>query len=204
MQLQSNRIRLSQTLSWIFLSLSLLLSPWIANGQTNYIHDNANVLSSAMKDKLEKLLTELDEKKNLRIEEVILPSFENKDPEAVVRELAQNLDSHTSNAEYRALILFVLDNGTVQIYPNEKLATLINDKAKTNIIQNAKLKLSAKNYDEMARIGIAGIFHYYQKGAAQAGDKSTNDQTKKYVNILIMIIGLVAVVGLILFSRKKS
>ncbi len=203
MQLQLNRIMLSQTFGWIFLSLSLLLAPWIANAQTNYIYDNANVLSSAMKDKLEKLLTELDEKKNLRIEEVILPSFENKDPEAVVRELAQSLDSHGSKAEYRALVLFVLDNNDIQIYPNDKLAAIIHDKAKENIIKNAKLKLVAKNYDEMARIGVAGIFHYYQKGAAQAGENASDKQTKKYVNLLMILIGLGAVVGIVMFSRKK-
>ncbi len=194
---------LSQTLGWVFLSISLLLSPIVANAQTNYVYDNANVLSASMKDKLEKLLVELDEKKNLRIEEVILPSFEDKDPDTVVSELVQNFDSHTSNAEYRALILFVIDNATVQIYPNDKLAALINDKAKENIIQNAKLKLTAKNYDEMARIGIAGIFHYYQKGATQTGNNSSEGSTKKYVNLLIMLIGLGAVVGLIMFSRKK-
>lgn len=203
MQIRLNPIMLSQMLGWVLLSISLLLSPIVANAQTNYVYDNANVLSASMKDKLEKLLTELDEKKNLRIEEVILPSFENKDPDTVIRELAQSLDSHGSKAEYRALVLFVLDNGTVAIYPNDKLATIINDKAKENIIKNAKLKLAAKNYDEMARIGVAGIFHYYQKGGAQTGDNTAEGSTKKYVNLLIMLIGLGAVVGLIMFSRKK-
>ncbi|HRE33005.1 MAG TPA: TPM domain-containing protein, partial [Candidatus Berkiella sp.] len=155
---------LTKVLACLVVIMGLFISPLVVWAQqANYVHDEANVVSTAMKEKLEKLLAELDEKRNLRIEEVILPSLNNQDPSKIVGELAQKLDAHETKAEYRALILYVTDSGYIQIYPNQKLATILEEKSLANIVQTATKQLQEKNYDEMARVGVAGIFHYFQK-----------------------------------------
>lgn len=194
---------LTKVFSCLVVMMGLCLSPSIVWAQqANYVHDEANVVSAAMKDKLEKLLAELDEKKNLRIEEVILPSLNNQDPSKVVGELAQKLDAHETKAEYRALILYVTDSGYIQIYPNQKLSAILGEQSIANIVQTATKQLQEKNYDEMARVGIAGIFHYFQKNPQTQDKNAAQGRSKTMINLLLVIVALVVVVGLIKFGRK--
>ncbi|MGE3319793.1 MAG: YgcG family protein [Candidatus Berkiella sp.] len=175
-----------------------------ALAEYSYIKDEANVLSDTIKQRLNKLLSSLEEQKNIRIEEVILPTIGSKDPLQVVGDLARQLDANPTNAENRVLIVYVLDSGFIQIYPNAKLATILNQENIDNVIKNASTPMKEKNYDEMARIGVAGVYHHYQKH--QPVDKAASEKkTKKTMfNILIALGLLGVVVALIKLTSKKS
>ncbi len=189
----------------LLLTLGLsLASAKIAYADEQFIFDPNGVVSASMKVKLDKLLTELDQKKNLLIEEHILPTLGNDDPLKVVGELAQKLDSRGSTAENRALVLYVLDNNFVQIYPNQKLASIIDSAALASVAENAKQQLQQRNYDEMARVSIAGIYHFYQKSGTLQPTESSESNKKAIYNMLFALIVLVVVVGLIKMSTKKS
>jgi hypothetical protein len=176
----------------------------IAYADSEYIFDPNKVVSSSMKGKLDKLLSELDAKKSLLIEEHILPTLGKEDPLKVVGEFAQKLDSRGSKAEYRALVLYVLDNNFVQIYPNKKLASIIEQTAFVSVADNAKKELQQKKYDEMARISVAGIYHFFQKSGVQQATDSGESNKKAIYNMLFALIVLAVVVGLIKMSTKKS
>ena len=190
-------------LGFLVVTLSLsILSPRLAFADEQYIFDQGNVVTAPMKSKLEKLLTELDIKKNLLIEEHIIKTIDKNDPHKIIGELAHKLDARGSKAENRALVLYVLEDNFVEIYPNEKLAAIIKKENFASITQNAKNELQQKNYDEMTRIAIAGIYHYYQSPTEQTVEK--NEGKKTLYNMLFAIILLVVVVGLIKMSNKKS
>jgi len=191
----------------------LVIALWIgmvysstALAEYNYIKDEANVLSDTIKQRLNKLLISLEEQKNIRIEEVILPTIGSKDPLQVVGELARELDANPTKAENRVLIVYVLDSGFIQIYPNAKLSTILTKENIDNVIQNASTKLQDKNYDEMARIGVAGVYHHYQRKQAASSDGAQNNkQSKKTLfNIFIALALLGVVVVLIKMSSKKK
>ncbi|MCS5712350.1 TPM domain-containing protein [Candidatus Berkiella aquae] len=204
LKLTQHQTILTKMLSCLVVIVGLFISPSIIWAQqANYVHDEANVVSAPMKEKLEKLLTELDEKRNLRIEEVILPSLNNQDPSKVVGELAQKIDAHETKAEYRALILYVTDSGYIQIYPNQKLSAILDEKSLANIVQTATKQLQEKNYDEMARVGVAGVFHYFQKNPETQVKNDAEGRSKTMINLLLIIVALVVVVGLIKFGRKQ-
>jgi|GEM_PF-5023948 len=192
-------------LSWLLLTVGLgFACNQVAFAEDNYINDQANVVSPAMKGKLDKLLSELETKKNLLIEEHIVPTLGNDDPLKIINELSDKLDARNSKAENRALILYVLDNGFVHIYPNKPLATIISKENIASIVQNATKKLQDKNYDEMARIGIAGIYHYYQNSATDKTSDKSSTGKKTLLNMLLVLVLLVVVIGIVKMSNKKS
>lgn len=190
-------------LSFLLMAVSLSIAS-VALADEQYIFDQPNVVSAPMKDKLEKLLTELDTKKNLLIEEHIIKTIDKNDPHKIIGELAHKLDARGSKAENRALVLYVLDDNFVEIYPNEKLAAIIKTENIASITQNAKNKLQEKNYDEMTRIAIAGIYHYYQKNPTEQSIKKDDSGKSTLFNMLIAVILLVVVVGIIKMKNRQS
>lgn len=187
----------------IFIGLSVAYTP-LAFAESNYIHDEANVISASMKEKLNQLLGDLEKGKNIRIEEVILPTVGTQDPSTVASEIVQKFDSKASPAENQAVIIFIIDNGFIQIYPNQKLAAALDEKTIASIIKNASKSMQDKKYDEMARVGVAGVYHYFQKSNAGNGASKESSSKKPLLNIAFALLVLVVIVGLIKFSNKKS
>lgn len=187
----------------MFIGLSIAYAPF-AFAESNYVHDEANVLSASMKEKLNQLLSDLEKGKNIRIEEVILPTVGTQDPSTVAGEIVQKLDSKASPAENQAVIIFIIDNGFIQIYPNQKLAAALDEKTIASIIKNASKSMQDKKYDEMARVGVAGVYHYFQKSNAGNGAGKESSSKKPLLNIAFALLVLVVIVGLIKFSNKKS
>lgn len=187
----------------MFLGISLAYTP-LAFAESNYVHDEANVLSASMKEKLEQLLSDLEKSKNIRIEEVILPTVGTQDPATVASEIVQKLDSKATPAENQAVIIFIIDNGFIQIYPNQKLAPALDEKAIAGITKNASTSMQDKKYDEMARVSVAGVYHHFQKSNATNGAVKDASSKKPLLNIAFALLVLVVIVGLIKFSNKKS
>jgi len=187
----------------MFIGLSVAYAPF-AFAESNYVHDEANVLSASMKEKLNQLLGDLEKGKNIRIEEVILPTVGTQDPSTVAGEIVQKLDSKASPAENQAVIIFIIDNGFIQIYPNQKLATALDEKTIASITKNASKSMQDKKYDEMARVGVAGVYHYFQKSNGNNGAGKETSSKKPLLNIAFALLVLVVIVGLIKFSNKKS
>lgn len=187
----------------MFLGLSLAWGP-LAYAESVYVHDEANVLSASMKEKLNQLLGDLEKSKNIRIEEVILPTVGTQDPTTVAGEIVQKLDSKASPAENQAVIVFIVDNGFIQIYPNQKLAPALDEKNIAGITKNAAKSMQDKKYDEMARVSVAGVYHYFQKHNAANGAVKDSSSKKPLLNIAFALLVLVVIVGLIKFSNKKS
>lgn len=204
MQQLMNKRFWSKALGLLVISMGLCLAcNRIAYAEDQFIYDPNSVVSASMKGKLDKLLAELDSKKNLLIEEHILPTLGKDDPLKVVGELAHKLDARGSKAEYRALIVYILDSNFVQIYPNKKLGAIIDTNTLAGVADNAKKQLQEKNYDEMARISIAGIYHFYQQsGVTQEAKENTSN--KSLYNMLIALVVLAVVVGIVKLSSKKS
>lgn len=205
--------RIQQLSIWIktvrLLVIAMCIGMFYSNvvfAEYSYIKDEAGVLGDTIKQRLNKLLSSLEEQKNIRIEEVILPTMGTKDPLQVVGDLARQLDANPTNAENRVLIIYVLDNGFIQIYPNTKLSAILTKENIDGIIKNASKPMQDKNYDEMARMGVAGVYHYYQKQQPQgSADKTATAQKSKQplLNILFVLVLLGVVVAIIKFSNKK-
>lgn len=173
----------------------LFLSPTIA--MAAHFQDYAQIVSPEIASRLEKLLAEIEEKKDLYIEEIILPSREGKPLDAVEITYTQRLEQNTSPVDKRVLLLIILDDHFVKLYTSGNLSSIFTENVSNDIIGNVTMRMTEKRYDEMARIGVAGIYHYYE--ASQPKDQTT---VKK--NLIFFLVAIGAALALAYFIPKKK
>lgn len=167
-----------------------------------YLQDNAHVVSEDMAGKLENILTDIQTKDGLHFEVVILPNFYDRQPEAVLNAYIEQLAKNAPNVDKRALLFIVLDNNIAVIRPTSNIASAFDEKSTNEILDNVKKSMSEKNYDEMARIGIAGVYHYYQKQFPTQKPQETS--FKKLTNLGIIVAVLILVIFLVSSRKKKT
>lgn len=168
-----------------------------------YLQDNAKVVSQEMTGKLEKVMGEIEAKNGLHLEMVILPNFYNREPNAVINAFAQQLNKNATESSKKALILIVINPTEVAIKSTANIAEAFEGNASKDIIENVKTQINAKNYDEMARVGIAGMFHYYQKKFPTIQEKPKS-LLKNYFNAGLMIILAIVIVFVFRMMQKKK
>lgn len=165
----------------------------VAYAQTPHIQDYANILSPKIKKELDVFLNEVESKKKLLIEEIILP-LDQVQPSQ--QELLRLLDKTSSEANQKVLLVINSETSTVHIITTPNLNSIYNDAVKKDITENVLFNLKAKKYDEMARVGVAGIYHYYEKPSASS--------KKTIMNVIFLLLGLVAVVILLRLRPSKT
>jgi uncharacterized membrane protein YgcG len=185
-----------------FLSIILYLFASITYAATLHLQDNAKVVSADMAGKLEKELGIIESTDGLHLEVVILPNFYDRQPEAVVNAFTQQLAKNAPDVPKRALLLIVTSNGVVELRTTDNINSAFDAKNVKDISDNIKIKLNEKNYDEMARIGIAGVYHYYEKQFPNK-QKAAKSNSKQIFNIALFIIILVGVVFMVRSMPKK-
>lgn len=164
--------------------------------QTAHIEDYAQVLSPEITTRLEKLLDEIEAKKGLYIEEIILFEKGGKSLESIEKTFVERLEQNPTQTDKRVLLLIVMEDKFVKLYASGNLQNIYNQKNSNDIIANVKLRMAERRYDEMARIGVAGIYHYYQE--------SLPKEKKNYLyNILFFTIAIIAVLVIGKFLPKK-
>ena len=199
-------LKSTDPLPFIYLLLIALLYCFISTtlfAQEVYLQDNAHVVSSDMASKLETELGAMESRDGLHFEVVILPNFYNRDPQAVVDVYTQQLAKNSPSTDKRILLLIALDNKLAIIRPSSRVALAFDEAIAKEIADNVKKNIDAKNYDEMARIGIAGVYHYYEKQFPSPKKEATNP-LKKFLNFGIIIAVLIAVIFLITSMQKKK
>ncbi len=199
-------LKSANPLPLIYLLLIGLLFCFISTtlfAATTFLQDNAHVVSAEMASKLEKELEAIESRDGLHFEVVILPNFYNRDPQAVVDAYTQELAKNSANIDKRVLLLMVLDNKLAIIRPSSNIAAAYNEATVKEIIDNIKKNMDEKKYDEMTRIGIAGIYHYYEKQFPSAKQETSN-KWKKYSNLGVILATLVLVIILITSLQKKK
>ncbi|MBS0286807.1 MAG: TPM domain-containing protein [Proteobacteria bacterium] len=167
-----------------------------------HLQDNAHVVSKDMADKLENELGAIESRDGLHIEVVVLPNFYERQPDAVLNAYIQQLAKNAPNVDKRVLMLIVLSSKVAVIRPTSNIAQAYNEANAKEIIDNVTKNLNEQKYDEMARIGVAGLYHYYQKEFPP--QKAQVSEWKKYGNLGIIIIALVFVIFLITSRQKKK
>lgn len=175
----------------------LMMAPTFAIAITPHLQDYAQVVSPEIANRIEKLLAEIAEKKGLYIEEVILPSREGKSLNSVETMYIQRLEHDETSINKRVLLLIILDDHFVKLYATENLSSIFNEKTSSDVIENVKQRMSEKRFDEMARVGVAGIYHYYE---ASQPKKPTNIKR----NLIFFLVAIAAAIGLAYFMPKKN
>ncbi len=166
------------------------------------LQDHANVVSKDMAEKLEKELANIEAKDGLHFEVVILPNFYQRQPEAVLNAYIEQLAKNAPSTDKSVLLFIVLDNKIAVIRPSASIAAAYDAQVATEVTDNVKKNIDEKNYDEMARIGIAGIYHYFQKQFPSAQEPSS--AWKRFMNLGIILVVLVMVIFLITAMQKKK
>ncbi len=166
------------------------------------LQDNAQVVSETMAKNLEKELVDIEARDGLHFEVVILPNFYQRQPEAVLNTYIDQLAKNAPSIDKRVLLFIVLENNLAVIRPSSNIVEAFNTQSANEIIENVKKNMAEKNYDEMARVGVAGVYHYYQ--AKFPSQKPAMDTWKKYTNIAIILVTLIAVIFIISAQRKKK
>jgi uncharacterized membrane protein YgcG len=169
-----------------------------------YIQDNAKVVSEDMASKLEKELASIEEKDRFHLEVVVIPNFYGRQPAAVVDAFNQQLAKNAPDISKRALLLIEIENGIVVIRPSPDIESAYDANSVKDITANVKLKLNDKNYDEAVRIGVAGMYHFYQKKFPSTAQVAPVNTTKVLFNIILFVIVLIGVVFLIQKMVKKQ
>ncbi|MBI2791843.1 MAG: TPM domain-containing protein [Gammaproteobacteria bacterium] len=186
----------------LLLSIILFLFSSSSYG-ASFLQDNAKVVSPEMAEKLEKELGAIESRDGFHLEVVILPNFYGRQPEAVVNAFNEQLAKNAPNVDKRALLLIVTENGVVELRTTNNINSAFDAKSFKDISDNIKIKLHEKNYDEMARIGIAGVYYYYQKVFPNKPTKAAGSNNKQLFNIALFVILLIVVVFLVRAIPKK-
>ncbi len=197
--------RKSHSILFIYALLLSLLICFVSTtlfAESAHFQDNAKVVSADMASKLEIELGEIESKDGYHLEVVIIPNFYQRQPDAVITAFTQQLAKNAPSANKRALLLIVLENNLALIRPTTNIAAAYNTENSKDIIDNIKLQINQKNYDEMARIGVAGMFHYYQTKFGT--ETKSASSTKTLINVALFIIILIGVVFMITRMQKKS
>lgn len=179
------------------LTVCFFISPLNAFGA--HFQDYAQAVSPEVSDRLEKLLIDIESKKKLYIEEVILPDTGGKSIESIENTFTQRLQQNTTSVEKRVLLLIILKDRFAKLYTTANLAKIYNDKVVADILANVNERMKERRYDEMARIGVAGIYHYYQEASPSQSKK------KMLTNLIFFGVAIVAALGVAtLLSWRKS
>ncbi len=195
----------SNSILFIYALLLSLLICFVSTtlfAESVYFQDNAKVVSADMAAKLESELREIESKDGYHLEVVIIPNFYQRQPDAVITAFTAQLAKNAPSVDKRALLLIVLENNLAIIRPTPNIAAAYTADHSKDIIDNIKIQLSKKNYDEMARIGVAGMYHYYQTKFAIENKPAS--PTKTLLNIGLFIIVLIGVVFMIRNMQKKQ
>lgn len=179
------------------LTVWLVIAPTFAMAMATHLQDYAQVVSPEIAGRIEKLLAEIAEKKGLYIEEVILSSREGKSLNSVEKMYTQRLEQDETAIKKRVLLLIILDDHFAKLYATENLASVFTERISNDVVENVKQQMSEKRFDEMARIGVAGIYHYFE--ASQPKEKSN---IKK--NLIFFLVAIAAAIGLAYFIPKKN
>jgi uncharacterized membrane protein YgcG len=179
------------------LTVWLVIAPTFAMAMATHLQDYAQVVSPEIAGRIEKLLAEIAEKKGLYIEEIILPSREGKSLNSVETMYTQRLEQDDTAIKKRVLLLIILDDHFAKLYSTENLSSVFSERISNDIVENVKHRLSEKRFDEMARIGVAGIYHYFE--ASQPKEKTN---IKK--NLIFFLVAIAAAIGLAYFIPKKN
>ena len=166
-------------------------------GLCAHLHDPANVLSPQISNRLEKLLTDIESHKGLSINEVILPNAEGKSLDELSRTYIQHFEQSTPAVKNYVLLLIILEGSSAKLYPSKNVAHAFNEKVTNDILENVIINLNEKRYDEMARVGVAGIYHYYEKSQPRL----QSHFSKHAIFYLIAIIALFGV-SIVIIRRK--
>lgn len=195
----------SNSILFIYALLLSLLICFVSTtlfAESAHFQDNAKVVSADMAAKLESELREIESKDGYHLEVVIIPNYNQRQPDAVITALTAQLAKNAPSADKRALLLIVLENNLAIIRPTPNIAAAYNTENSKDIIDNIKIQMNKKNYDEMARIGLAGMYHYYQTKFAIETKPASN--TKTLLNVGLFIIALIGVVFMIRGMQKKQ
>lgn len=187
----------------LLLSIILFLLSSSSYGASLHLQDNAKVVSPEMTDKLEKELSAMEARDGFHLEVVILPNFYGRQPEAVINAFNEQLAKNAPDVAKRALLLIVTENGVVELRTTSNIQAAFNAKSFKDISDNVKIKLNEKNYDEMARVGMAGVYYYYQKAFPNKPAKGADSNNKQLFNIALFVILLIVVVFLVRAIPKK-
>lgn len=163
----------------------------------SHLQDYAKVISPEVASRLEKLLGEIESKKGLYIEEVILPNRDGQSLESIESTYIKRLEQTNSTVDKRVLLLIVLDENFAKLYTSENLSKTFNAKSSNDIIANVTMRLSEKHYDEMARVGIAGIYHYFE--ASQPKQKSNT-----ILNIIFFLLAIGAAIAIAIYAPGRK
>ena len=162
-----------------------------------HLQDPANVVSPQIANRLEKLLTDIDTHKGLSINEVILPTTEGKSLDELSQTYIQHIEQSTPSVNNYVLLLIILEDRSAKLYPSKNIEHAFNDKVSNDILENVIINLNEKRYDEMARIGVAGIYHYYEKSQPRL-------QSHFSKNAIFYLITIIALIGMsIVIIRRK-
>ncbi len=183
---------------YLLLSAFLILtffSSFTLQALTLYIDDNANVISKDTDMKLSQLLADTEKEENFHVQAIVLPTFYGKAQDKVISAYYQNMIVN-SKVDRAALLIIVLDKEFVQIVTTPNIVRVFNVTVVKDIVANVKKQMLEKNYDEMLRVGVAGILHYYKEKAA----KSTHNSS---LNILRNMGGLLVIAVLIFYAMHR-
>lgn len=188
----------------LFFLLSILINGWFTASlfaATPHIQDYAKVLTPEMTQKLEALLVEMESKKGVHVEQIIMADFANRPPAAVANALFKQLAVNAPTVDKRVLLLIVLSNNSISILTTNSLKDVLDINAIGDIQKNTMSKLSLKQYDEAARTSIAGVYYFYDKKyPASTGDKKSKNPM---LNIFLFAIAIIVVIGIAKLSPKK-
>ncbi|MFI4938256.1 MAG: TPM domain-containing protein [Candidatus Berkiellales bacterium] len=176
-----------------FVILSFCTALFAAN---THLQDIAGVISSDMSMKLETLAAGIEKKNKLYIEEVILADFAGKSPDLVINSYIDKLKLTSPTIPNKALLIIVVGEDYAHLFVSPSLNSIYTDKVKQDIVENVKLQIRQNNYDEMARVGIAGVYHFYEtkpKGAKHP-----------IMNIILIVVALIILAALFTLKRQKA
>lgn len=133
---------------------------------SEHLQDEAKVVNTVLKEKLEQLAHQLETKNGLYLKQIILSRFRG-DPTAHINSLIVHLNQETTHAS-QILIVIELESHFSQIYVSENLRAIFTPQVLKDINANIIKQMNEKDYDQMARIAFAGIYHYYNHTPAKS------------------------------------
>lgn len=183
---------------FVFVIIQLISSALFAN--VPHIQDDPKILSSEMTTKLEDLLTDIETKKQLRIEVVILNSFNDLSEEAVANAFYEQMDKNSPDINQKVLLLLATDRNYANIFPSVNLSSIYTPEITKDIVANVSKKLTEKNYDDAARVGIAGIYHYFDKNTEKPS------ALRNFGTILfnLIFVGVVIYILFLVIRKRKT
>ena len=178
-------------LAFLFLGLYSFMS--FAQAESKHIYDYAKVIEADRIKQYDELLSNIEEKHQLRIEAVIVPSFQNDTPENVINHFITELSNRQSPVQFNALLFIAINDLYASIHTSSNIQNYYPPDIQQEITDKVKQQIQAQNYQDALKDGIGGIVHYFDENLKQASQRTLWDIVlDNFVLIALVILLVVA------------